>query len=74
MTGVIPAIFVGLIAAHVGMVAYQKHTQYPGPGRTNRNVVGFPLFPVYTAKAGGFFFIVFGVMFIWSALSGVRLF
>jgi ubiquinol-cytochrome c reductase cytochrome b subunit len=26
----------------------------------NDNVVGYPLFPVYVAKAGGFFFVVFG--------------
>lgn len=64
----IPLIFLGLIAAHVGLVAYQKHTQYPGPGRTNKNVVGFPLLPVYMAKAGGFFFIVFGVI---TLLAGV---
>ena len=57
----LPAIFLGLIAAHLMMVWYQKHTQYPGPGRTEDNVVGFPMMPVYIAKAGGFFFLVFGV-------------
>src|SRR3712207_5400025 len=46
--------------------SYQKHTQWPGPGRTNDNVVGYPMLPVYAAKAGGYFFIVFGV----SALMG----
>jgi ubiquinol-cytochrome c reductase cytochrome b subunit len=56
----IPGVILALIGAHVGMVALHKHTQYPGPGRTNDNVVGFPLMPVYMAKAGGFFFIVFG--------------
>src|SRR5690606_10229217 len=49
-------------AVHLFLVFLQKHTQYPGPGRTNKNVVGLPLFPVYTAKAGGFFFVVFGVI------------
>ena len=44
------------------MVVLHKHTQYPGPGRTNNNVVGFPVGPVYAAKAGGFFFIVFGII------------
>jgi ubiquinol-cytochrome c reductase cytochrome b subunit len=55
----IPAILLALIAAHVGLVWYQKHTQYPLPGRKERNVVGYPFFPHYMAKAGGFFFIVF---------------
>jgi ubiquinol-cytochrome c reductase cytochrome b subunit len=58
----IPALLLAIIGVHVGLVALQKHTQYPGPGRTNGNVVGFPLLPVYAAKAGGFFFVVFGII------------
>ncbi len=68
----IPLIFLGLIGAHVGMVAYQKHTQFPGPGRTNKNVVGFPLLPVYIAKAGGFFFAVFGVIVMLSGMVTIN--
>ena len=63
----LPAILIGLFTAHIGLVFVQKHTQYPGPGRTNENVVGFPVMPVYAAKAGGFFFIVFGVLALISA-------
>ncbi|WP_026818427.1 cytochrome b [Arthrobacter castelli] len=58
----IPAIILLMIAIHLFMVVVHKHTQFPGPGRTNNNVVGFPVGPVYAAKAGGFFFIVFGVL------------
>ena len=50
----------------------QKHTQFPGPGRTNTNVVGFPVMPVYAAKAGGFFFIVFGVIALIAALVQIN--
>jgi ubiquinol-cytochrome c reductase cytochrome b subunit len=64
----IPAILVGLFTAHIVLVMVHKHTQYPGPGRTNTNVVGFPFMPVYVAKAGGFFFIVFGVLAVISGL------
>ena len=64
----LPAIIVGLFTAHILLVFVHKHTQYPGPGRTNNNVVGYPLMPVYTAKAGGFFFIVFGVIAAIAAL------
>src|SRR5690606_35140045 len=63
----LPALLVGLFAVHIFLVFWHKHTQYPGPGRTNDNVVGFPLLPVYTAKAGGFFFIVFGITALISA-------
>ncbi|MFQ6170553.1 cytochrome b [Oryzobacter sp. R7] len=68
----IPAILVGLFTAHIGLVFLHKHTQYPGPGRTNENVVGFPVMPVYAAKAGGFFFIVFGVIALISALVQIN--
>ena len=68
----IPGILLGLITAHLMMVWYQKHTQYPGPGRTNNNVVGYPLLPVYMAKAGGFFFIVFGILVLVSALVTIN--
>ena len=53
----LPAVLIGLFTAHIVLVMVHKHTQFPGPGRTNENVVGFPLMPVSTAKAGGFFFI-----------------
>jgi ubiquinol-cytochrome c reductase cytochrome b subunit len=68
----LPAIFLALIAAHLFLVFLHKHTQYPGPGRTNSNVVGYPLLPVYVAKAGGFFFIVFGVIALISAFVQIN--
>ncbi|GAB3436354.1 cytochrome bc complex cytochrome b subunit [Phycicoccus ginsengisoli] len=68
----LPAILVGLFTAHIGLVFVHKHTQYPGPGRTNDNVVGYPVMPVYAAKAGGFFFIVFGVIALISALVTIN--
>lgn len=68
----IPAILMGLFAAHLALVMIHKHTQYPGPGKTNENVVGFPVMPVYAAKAGGFFFIVFGVIALVSGLVTIN--
>src|SRR6201990_2571514 len=62
----IPRILLALIGLHMLLLVFHKHTQWPGPGRTNDNVVGYPLLPVYTAKAGGFFFIIFGL----TALMG----
>ena len=59
---IVPAAILLLIGIHLFMVVVHKHTQYPGPGRTEDNVVGYPVGPVYAAKAGGFFFIVFGVL------------
>ncbi|MGB5952480.1 MAG: ubiquinol-cytochrome c reductase cytochrome b subunit, partial [Ornithinimicrobium sp.] len=68
----IPALLVGLFTVHIVLVLVHKHTQYPGPGRTNNNVVGFPLMPVYMAKAGGFFFIVFGITALISSVVSIN--
>ncbi len=68
----LPGIFLALITVHLMLVWYQKHTQFPGPGRTEKNVVGYPLMPVYMAKAGGFFFIVFGVTAFLGAVASIN--
>ncbi len=68
----VPGLMLGLIAAHLALVVYHKHTHYPGPGRKDGNVVGYPLFPVYMAKAGGFFFVVFGVAILMGATMQIN--
>ncbi|MET9272845.1 cytochrome bc complex cytochrome b subunit [Kribbella sp. NPDC003557] len=68
----IPGIILALVTVHLFLVVYHKHTQYAGPGRTQKNVVGYPLFPVYTAKAGGFFFVVFGITALMGALMQIN--
>ena len=68
----IPGLILALIAAHMLLLVYHKHTQWPGPGRTEQNVVGYPLMPVYAAKAGGFFFIVFGVTALMGGLLSIN--
>src|SRR5690606_11668930 len=44
------------------LMTVTKHTQFAGPGRTNSNVVGYPMMPVYMSKMGGFLFITFGTI------------
>jgi ubiquinol-cytochrome c reductase cytochrome b subunit len=68
----VPALLLGLIAAHLALVVYHKHSQFAGPGRTAGNVVGYPVFPVYAAKAGGFFLIVFGVLTLMGATMQIN--
>ena len=68
----VPGLILALVGLHLFMVVLAKHTQYPGSGRTDKNVVGFPLFPVYVAKAGGFFFIVFGVITLMAATMQIN--
>ncbi|MFG3344926.1 cytochrome bc complex cytochrome b subunit [Streptomyces sp. NPDC048018] len=68
----LPGIMLGLVVAHLILVFVHKHTQFEGPGRTNKNVVGMPLLPVYMAKAGGFFFLVFGVIAVVAAIASIN--
>lgn len=60
----LPALLVAALGVHLILMIVNKHTQFAGPGRTQGNVVGVPIMPVFAAKAGGFFFIVFGVIML----------
>ena len=64
----IPGLLLALITVHMGLLVKQKHTQWPGPGRTNDNVVGIRMFPGFALKSGGFFMIVFAVI---ALLGGI---
>ena len=64
----IPAAIAVLLSAHLALVVRHKHTQFPGPGRRNDNVVGERAFPTYAAKALGVFFLTAAVL---SFLGGV---
>ncbi|MEV0321003.1 cytochrome bc complex cytochrome b subunit [Streptomyces sp. NPDC050658] len=68
----LPGIMAALVVTHLILVFYHKHTQFPGPGKTERNVVGAPFYPVYLAKAGGFFFLVFGVVTVIAAIASIN--
>ncbi|MGW4140135.1 cytochrome bc1 complex cytochrome b subunit [Streptomyces mirabilis] len=68
---IIPAIMVGLLVVHLILLLHHKHTQYPGPGRSNKNAVGLPL-KVRAVKSAGFFFLVAGVIFAIAALAQIN--
>ncbi|WP_216208395.1 cytochrome bc1 complex cytochrome b subunit [Amycolatopsis aidingensis] len=65
---IIPGIMLGLVAVHLALVWYQKHTQFPGVRRKETNVVGVRIMPYFALKAGAFFAIVTGVI---ALMSGV---
>ena len=68
----LPAILIAALGAHLLLMVINKHTQFAGPGRTNDNVVGVPVMPVFAAKAGGFFFIVFGLLVLMGAFFTIN--
>ncbi|NUS14683.1 MAG: ubiquinol-cytochrome c reductase cytochrome b subunit [Streptomyces sp.] len=68
----VPALLVALVTAHLILVFYLKHTQWSAPGRTNRNVVGRPMFPHFAAKSGGLFLLVCATVALLAALAQVN--
>ncbi|HEU4422764.1 MAG TPA: cytochrome bc complex cytochrome b subunit [Pilimelia sp.] len=69
---IVPLILLGLVTVHLALVFKQKHTQWPGPGRTNRNVVGERFFPRYVIKQTGFLAVVSGVIALMGGLFQIN--
>ncbi len=65
---VLPVLIAVLLVVHLVIVTRQKHTQFAGPGRSEDNVVGERMWPTYSVKAIGLFFLTSAVL---SALGGL---
>ncbi len=68
----VPALILALIGVHLFLMVLNKHTQYPGGGRTNQNVVGLPAVPAFATKMAGNFFIVFGVLALMGGTMAIN--
>jgi ubiquinol-cytochrome c reductase cytochrome b subunit len=68
----LPGLLLALVTVHLIMVIYLKHTHWAGRHKTNRNAVGPPMFPHYTAKSLGLFFCIFGVIAVMSAVAQIN--
>ncbi|GAA2107260.1 MULTISPECIES: cytochrome b [Brevibacterium] len=69
---IVPAVLIALIGIHLMFVVIHKHTQWPGAGHTEKNVVGEPVLPTFAAKGGGFFFMIFGLLALISGLFTIN--
>jgi ubiquinol-cytochrome c reductase cytochrome b subunit len=68
----VPALILALIGVHLFLMVLNKHTQYPGGGRTDKNVVGYPAVPAFATKMGGNFFIIFGVLALMGGTMAIN--
>ncbi|BBZ40662.1 cytochrome bc1 complex cytochrome b subunit [Mycobacterium conspicuum] len=68
----LPGIILVLIAVHLAFVWFQKHTQFPGPARTETNVVGVRVMPIFAVKSGAFFAVVVGVLGLMGGLLQIN--
>ena len=69
---ILPLLVIGLVVLHLMLMVINKHTQFAGPGRTEENVVGYPMMPIYMSKMGGFLFITFGVIVLIASLFQIN--
>ncbi|MBF6328481.1 cytochrome b [Nocardia transvalensis] len=68
----LPGIMLALIGAHIALVWYQKHTQFPGPARTERNVIGDRIVPVFSIDQTAFFMFTLGVLAIMGGVLQIN--
>ncbi len=58
-----PLILAGLLGGHLAILWRQTHTDFPGPGKTERNIVGSRLWPQYTVKSTALLMFIAAVIF-----------
>jgi ubiquinol-cytochrome c reductase cytochrome b subunit len=68
----IPAALTVLITLHLISIMRQHHTQFPGVGRRERNVVGTPLWPAYALRSIGLVLAVAAVLFLAGGLIQIN--
>jgi ubiquinol-cytochrome c reductase cytochrome b subunit len=69
---IIPVALGVLISLHLAMIVRQHHSQFPGPGRRERNVVGTPMWPAYALRSIGLMLAVAGVLFLMGGLIQIN--
>ncbi|HEX4761001.1 MAG TPA: cytochrome b N-terminal domain-containing protein, partial [Thermoleophilaceae bacterium] len=69
---VIPVLIAVLISVHLATIVKQHHSQFPGPGRTEANVVGTPMWPAYALRSAGLLCAVAAVLFLIGGLVQIN--
>ena len=69
---ILPLAIGALIAVHLLLIATRHHTQFPGPRRTERSVVGLPMFPGYAPRSLGLGLAVASVLFLLGGLVQIN--
>jgi len=68
----LPALLIGLVVLHLAVLVLQKHTQFPGAGRTERNVVGKRLWPEQTFKSVALLLLTTAVLALLGGLAQIN--
>ena len=57
---------------HLAIIMRQRHSQFPGPGRREDNVVGTPMWPGYALRSLGLFAAVAAVLVLMGGLIQIN--
>jgi quinol---cytochrome-c reductase cytochrome b subunit len=68
----IPGLIATLIGAHLAMIVRTRHAQFPGPLRSERNVVGIPAWPGYALRSLGLLLAVAALLVLLGGLVQVN--
>jgi ubiquinol-cytochrome c reductase cytochrome b subunit len=68
----LPVALGTLIAVHLAIIMRQHHSQFPGPGRRERNVVGTPMWPAYALRSIGLLLAVGAALFLLGGLVQIN--
>jgi ubiquinol-cytochrome c reductase cytochrome b subunit len=58
----VPGILAALVLAHLMVMWFQGHTQFPGKGKSENTVTGKAFYPVFLLKTNAFFLFTFAVI------------
>jgi ubiquinol-cytochrome c reductase cytochrome b subunit len=68
----LPAILIGGIVVHLAILVRQKHTQWPGLGRTEHNVVGRAFWPSQALRSTGLALLTAAVLALMGGLIQIN--
>jgi ubiquinol-cytochrome c reductase cytochrome b subunit len=68
----IPLALIALISIHLAIIMRQHHSQFPGRGRRERNVVGTPMWPAYALRSIGLLLAVAAILFLVGGLIQIN--
>ncbi len=68
----LPAVIGGLVAIHLTIIMRQRHTQFPGPGRREGNVIGTPMWPGYALRSLGLFAAVTAILVLMGGVIQIN--
>jgi ubiquinol-cytochrome c reductase cytochrome b subunit len=68
----VPALLIGLLTVHIGLVFLQKHTDYKGTASTQDTVAGSYFWPGQTFRSAGLFFFIGAVIALLAGLFQIN--